>query len=67
VATVLQLSENYVAPNTNCEDLNPEILAIIDANCIPQKLLETEINIAAKVSFGFGDVNGCVIFKKYID
>ena len=27
--------------------------------------IENEINIAAKVSFGFGDVNGCVIFKKY--
>lgn len=64
VATVLQLSENFVAPNINCEDLNPEILAIIDAQCIPQNLLE-KINIAAKVSFGFGDVNGCIIFKKY--
>ncbi|MGA9213091.1 beta-ketoacyl-[acyl-carrier-protein] synthase family protein [Kaistella sp.] len=66
VATILQLSENFVAPNINCEDLNPEITAIIDANCIPQQFLETKITIAAKVSFGFGDVNGCVIFKKYI-
>ena len=65
VATVLQLSENFVAPNINCEDLNPEISAIIDADCVPQKLIEKEINIAAKVSFGFGDVNGCIIFKKY--
>ena len=37
----------------------------IDAERIPQKLVEKEINIAAKVSFGFGDVNGCIIFKKY--
>ena len=65
VATVLQLSENFIAPNINCEDLNPEISAIIDAECISQHLIEKEINIAAKVSFGFGDVNGCVIFKKY--
>ncbi len=65
VATILQLSENFVAPNINCEDLNPEIMSIIDADCTPQKLLEKEINIAAKVSFGFGDVNGCIIFKKY--
>ena len=65
VATVLQLSENFIAPNINCEDLNPEVSAIIDADCIPQHLLEKEINIAAKVSFGFGDVNGCIIFKKY--
>ena len=65
VATILQLTENFVAPNKNCEDLNPEITAIIDAKCIPQILLNKEINIAAKVSFGFGDVNGCVIIKKY--
>ncbi|MDQ0476514.1 beta-ketoacyl synthase [Chryseobacterium sp. MDT2-18] len=65
VATILQLTENLIAPNINCEDLNPEITSIIDAECIPQKFLEKELNIAAKVSFGFGDVNGCVIFKKY--
>ena len=65
VAAVLQLSENFVAPNINCEDLNPEITAIIDEECIPQKLIKKQINIAAKVSFGFGDVNGCIIFKKY--
>ena len=35
VATILQLTENFVAPNKNCEDLNPEITAIIDAKCIP--------------------------------
>ncbi|WP_027377984.1 beta-ketoacyl-[acyl-carrier-protein] synthase family protein [Kaistella palustris] len=65
VATVLQVSENFVAPNINCEDLNPEIGQFIDAACIPQKLLKADINFAAKVSFGFGDVNGCAIFKKY--
>jgi hypothetical protein len=26
-----------------------------------QKLIETELNIIAKASFGFGDVNGCII------
>lgn len=65
VAAVLQLAENFVAPNINCEDLNPEITAVIDPECIPQQLIAKEINIAAKVSFGFGDVNGCIIFKKY--
>ncbi|QDP86217.1 beta-ketoacyl-[acyl-carrier-protein] synthase family protein [Chryseobacterium sp. SNU WT5] len=65
VAAILQLNENFVAPNINCEDLNHEITAIINTDRIPQQLLEKAINIAAKVSFGFGDVNGCVIFKKY--
>jgi 3-oxoacyl-(acyl-carrier-protein) synthase len=65
VASVLQIQHNFVFPNINCEDLNPAITAIIDPKCIPQKQIETEINCVAKASFGFGDVNGCVIFKKY--
>jgi 3-oxoacyl-(acyl-carrier-protein) synthase len=43
--------------------LNPEITSIIDVSRIPQKLIETELNIIAKASFGFGDVNGCIILK----
>jgi 3-oxoacyl-(acyl-carrier-protein) synthase len=65
VASLLQLDQNFIFPNTNCEDLNPAITALIDSSCIPQQLIETELTIIAKASFGFGDVNGCVIFKKY--
>jgi 3-oxoacyl-[acyl-carrier-protein] synthase-1 len=65
VATVLQLHNGFIFPNTNCEDLNPNITNIIDASRIPQKRIEKELTIVAKASFGFGDVNGCVIFKKY--
>ena len=65
VATILQLYHGFIFPNTNCNDLNPEIIALIDASRIPQQVLEKEIQIAAKASFGFGDVNGCVIFRKY--
>jgi 3-oxoacyl-(acyl-carrier-protein) synthase len=65
VATVLQLYHGFVFPNINCEDLHPEITAIIDASRVPTKQLELELNIIAKASFGFGDVNGCIIFKKY--
>ena len=64
VATILQMSHGFVFPNTNCEDLHPEIASLIDKSCIPQQLLTTDINIAAKASFGFGDVNACVIFRK---
>ena len=65
VAAVLQLHHGFIFPNINCEDLHPEISAIIDSSRIPQKLIEKDLNIIAKASFGFGDVNGCVIFKKY--
>ena len=66
VATVLQLYNGFVFPNRNCEDLHPEIEAIIDSSKIPLKLIETDLSIILKASFGFGDVNGCVAFKKII-
>jgi len=65
VASVLQLHHGFIFPNINCEDLHPEITALIDESRIPQQLIEKELTIIAKASFGFGDVNGCVIFKKW--
>jgi 3-oxoacyl-(acyl-carrier-protein) synthase len=65
VASVLQLHQGFIFPNINCEDLHPEIIALIDASRIPQQLIKKELTIIAKASFGFGDVNGCVIFKKF--
>ena len=65
VATALQLKEGFIFPNINCEDLHPEILAVADPAKITQQLLYKDINLAAKASFGFGDVNGCIILKKY--
>tara|TARA_X000000950_G_scaffold276548_1_gene364632 strand:+ start:8379 stop:9647 length:1269 start_codon:yes stop_codon:yes gene_type:complete len=65
VATVLQLKHQFVFPNLNCEVIHPEILKLISKEKIPTKRIEKKLNIIAKASFGFGDVNGCVIFKKY--
>lgn len=65
VATVLQLKEQFIFPNINCDDLHPEILALVDPEKIPNKRIEKKINIAVKASFGFGDVNTCVVFKTY--
>jgi 3-oxoacyl-(acyl-carrier-protein) synthase len=65
VAAVLQIYHDFIFPNINCEDLNPEITVLIDKNCIPQKLVETNVDVLIKASFGFGDVNGCVVFKKF--
>ncbi len=66
VASVLQIKEQFVFPNINCEDIHPEISELIDAQKIPTKMIDKDIHIVAKASFGFGDVNACVIFKKYI-
>lgn len=65
IATVLQIHHRFIFPNTNCEDLHPEIAALVSESRIPHQLIQKEIAIVAKASFGFGDVNGCVIFKKY--
>ncbi len=65
VASVMQIKEQFVFPNINCEDVHPEIKDLISVDKIPTKLIDKEINIVAKASFGFGDVNACVIFKKY--
>ncbi|WP_034060511.1 beta-ketoacyl-[acyl-carrier-protein] synthase family protein [Lacinutrix jangbogonensis] len=65
VATVLQLKEQFVFPNINCDDIHPDISKLISEDKIVKQLLKIDLNIAVKASFGFGDVNGCVIFKRY--
>ena len=64
VATVLQLYKGFLHPSINCEDVHPEIEAFADR--IPQKMMEfPDLKIMAKACFGFGDVNSCLIFKKW--
>jgi len=57
------LYHGFIFPNINCDDLHPEITSRVDASRIPQQLIKKELTIIAKASFGFGDVNGCVILK----
>jgi len=64
VAVVLQLNKGFVHPSINCEDIHPDLAAFADK--IPQKFIEKpDIKIIAKAGFGFGDVNSCLIFKKW--
>ncbi|KGO94721.1 beta-ketoacyl-[acyl-carrier-protein] synthase family protein [Flavobacterium subsaxonicum] len=65
VATVLQLHEGFIFPNINCDDLHTDIAALIDPGKVPTKIIHKNLNIIAKASFGFGDVNACIIFKKF--
>ena len=65
VAAVLQLKEQFIFPSINCEDVHPEIARLIDEDKIPKQAMKCDVNVVAKASFGFGDVNACVIFKKY--
>lgn len=66
IAALLEMQYNFIHPNINCEELHPDISAQISEKCIPQNCLENiDINCIAKASFGFGDVNSCIILKKY--
>jgi len=65
VAAILQIKHNFAHPNINIEDPNPRITEIIDLECIPNIMVNKDINILAKANFGFGDVNTCLIFSKY--
>lgn len=63
IASVLQLSNGFVHGSLNCEDLHPDLQAYADS--VIHKTQESDAQILAKASFGFGDVNACAIFRKF--
>jgi len=64
VASVLMVSRGFVHPSINCEDVHPEIEPY--AAAIPHSLLELpELDVVIKAGFGFGDVNCCLVFRKW--
>lgn len=66
IAAILQLYNDFIHPTINCEDLNENVKQIWDENKIATKLITNpNLNYIAKASFGFGDVNSCLILKKY--
>ncbi|MBC8768834.1 beta-ketoacyl-[acyl-carrier-protein] synthase family protein [Arenibacter sp. BSSL-BM3] len=65
VASLLQYRAGVVFGNRNCQDIHPDILKLVDVSQIPRKTIAHRPKIIAKASFGFGDVNACIIFKEY--
>jgi 3-oxoacyl-(acyl-carrier-protein) synthase len=64
VASVLQVYNGFIHPSINCEDVHPEIEPF--AHKIPHEFMEyPDLKIMAKACFGFGDVNSCLVFKKW--
>ena len=64
VAAVLQLAKGFIHPSLNCEDLHPEIEPF--AAHVPHERINCpELRTIAKAGFGFGDVNSCLIFRKW--
>lgn len=66
IAAVIELDKGFLHPSLNCSDLHPEFLPYSEK--IVQSCMEpTQLEIIAKASFGFGDVNSCLIIKKWRD
>jgi 3-oxoacyl-(acyl-carrier-protein) synthase len=64
VASVIMLCGGFAHPSINCEDVHPEIEAYDGS--IPHTLRELpDLKVVVKAGFGFGDVNACLVFKKW--
>jgi 3-oxoacyl-(acyl-carrier-protein) synthase len=63
VAAILQLVRGFIHPSRNCDDLHPD-LAWCEPR-IPRTTVDTPLRVVAKASFGFGDVNSCILFRKF--
>jgi 3-oxoacyl-(acyl-carrier-protein) synthase len=62
VAVVDQIVNGYIHPSINSEDMHPQIPV---GHSIPRTMIKKELNFVIKASFGFGDVNGCLLFKRW--
>lgn len=65
VAAVLQLYKGFIHPTINLKEVHPRIKKVVDENKIPKKVIDFDLNYVIKASFGFGDVNSCIILKKW--
>ncbi|MDG2051725.1 MAG: beta-ketoacyl-[acyl-carrier-protein] synthase family protein [Myxococcota bacterium] len=66
VASILMIRGGFVHPSINCEDVHPEIEA--HSSSIPHTLREvSDLEVLVKAGFGFGDVNACLVFKRWHD
>ena len=65
VATILELDHGRIFGNINVDAIHPDILENISEEKVIKKTINHPVKIAAKASFGFGDVNCCMIFKKF--
>lgn len=64
IASILMVERGFVHPSINCEDVHPEIEP--HASSIPHEMIEMpDLEVLVKAGFGFGDVNACLVFKRY--
>lgn len=64
VGCVLQLKHQVVYGNHNLTDVHPDIAGFASSSLL-QKSQPTSLRRVIKASFGFGDVNACLIFRDW--
>jgi len=63
-AGVLMLEGGFLHAARNCEDLHPELAPFAAALARPEAQAHP-IRLLAKAGFGFGDVNACLVFRRW--
>ena len=64
VACLLMLEGGFVHASINCQDVHPDIERWADS--IPHETREVpNLDIVIKSGFGFGDVNVCLVFRRW--
>ena len=61
IASLLAVFKGEIPPTINYNNKDPEC----DLNYVPNRAVESNVNIALSNSMGFGGHNACVIVKKY--
>jgi 3-oxoacyl-[acyl-carrier-protein] synthase-1 len=61
IYTILMMENDFVAPNINIEEIDPECGGI---HIVANEAIQREIEIALSNSFGFGGINTCIILRR---
>jgi 3-oxoacyl-(acyl-carrier-protein) synthase len=64
VACVLMLQGGFVHPSINCQDVHPAIEPYAASSPHPARE-DSNLQVIVKAGFGFGDVNACLVFRKW--
>ena len=62
ISAILTIKNGVIPPTINHKEEDPECLGI---NCVPNKAIEKEVNLALNNSLAFGGNNACLAVKKY--
>jgi len=67
IACVLQIYHGFVHKNLNLtsDTIHPEIASSISTEKVVLQTKKLPVNVVIKSNFGFGDVNCCLVFKKF--